>query len=224
MSEVAESPSSISDLTDAELRTQLTSHGITAGPIVVSTRKVYEKKLQSVLSGDGTSSENLENGTMNGGGSGTMNGGGSGTMNGGGTPLRETTPLMNFEANSSPRPTPVPEEQGSDDDDEPSESARLLTPGEVRKFRLSFKGMDSPNSNAIRQRREYSPLLGGATNSLLLGNGTHRQAVEKKKPYYLRVQRVGVSLFVLGVTGAFLMALVWLREHFMPIFEYGKGQ
>uniref|UniRef100_A0A914I991 Guanine nucleotide-binding protein subunit alpha n=1 Tax=Globodera rostochiensis TaxID=31243 RepID=A0A914I991_GLORO len=129
----------------------------------------YPTELQpDQLSGDGASGENLENGAMNGGGSGTMNG-----VNGGGTPLRETTPLMNFEANSSPRPTPVPEEQGSDDDDEPSESARLLTPGEIRKFRLSFKGMDSSNSNAVRQRREYSPLLGGETNSLLLGNGTH---------------------------------------------------
>ncbi|KAF1769329.1 hypothetical protein GCK72_001146 [Caenorhabditis remanei] len=35
----------VSQLTDAELRESLKSHGVSVGPIVASTRKLYEKKL-----------------------------------------------------------------------------------------------------------------------------------------------------------------------------------
>ncbi|PIC55414.1 hypothetical protein B9Z55_000007 [Caenorhabditis nigoni] len=35
----------VSQLSDAELRDNLRSHGVSVGPIVASTRKVYEKKL-----------------------------------------------------------------------------------------------------------------------------------------------------------------------------------
>ncbi|AWP08180.1 putative lamina-associated polypeptide 2 [Scophthalmus maximus] len=37
------------DLTDEDLKQQLLKHGVESGPIVASTRKVYEKKLQKLL-------------------------------------------------------------------------------------------------------------------------------------------------------------------------------
>ncbi|XP_034444516.1 thymopoietin b [Hippoglossus hippoglossus] len=39
----------VTDLTDEDLKQQLAKHGVESGPIVASTRKVYEKKLQKVL-------------------------------------------------------------------------------------------------------------------------------------------------------------------------------
>ncbi|XP_069018693.1 thymopoietin b [Embiotoca jacksoni] len=39
----------VTDLTDEDLRQQLAKHGVDTGPIVASTRKVYEKKLQKML-------------------------------------------------------------------------------------------------------------------------------------------------------------------------------
>ncbi|XP_013872577.1 thymopoietin b [Austrofundulus limnaeus] len=39
----------VTDLTDEELKQQLAKHGVDTGPIVASTRKVYEKKLQKLL-------------------------------------------------------------------------------------------------------------------------------------------------------------------------------
>ncbi|KAM4618502.1 thymopoietin b [Polymixia lowei] len=39
----------VTDLTDEELKEQLAKHGVDSGPIVASTRKVYEKKLQKLL-------------------------------------------------------------------------------------------------------------------------------------------------------------------------------
>uniref|UniRef100_A0AAY4DKJ8 Thymopoietin a n=1 Tax=Denticeps clupeoides TaxID=299321 RepID=A0AAY4DKJ8_9TELE len=42
-------PSELSVLTDEDLKEQLLKHGIAVGPVVSSTRKLYEKKLQKVL-------------------------------------------------------------------------------------------------------------------------------------------------------------------------------
>ncbi|XP_037538937.1 thymopoietin b [Nematolebias whitei] len=39
----------VTDLTDEDLKLQLAKHGVDTGPIVASTRKVYEKKLQKLL-------------------------------------------------------------------------------------------------------------------------------------------------------------------------------
>ncbi|XP_028286373.1 thymopoietin b [Parambassis ranga] len=39
----------VTDLTDEDLKQQLAKHGVDSGPIVASTRKVYEKKLQKIL-------------------------------------------------------------------------------------------------------------------------------------------------------------------------------
>ncbi|CAL8359385.1 unnamed protein product [Lota lota] len=39
----------VTDLTDEDLREQLAKHGVETGPIVASTRKLYEKKLQKFL-------------------------------------------------------------------------------------------------------------------------------------------------------------------------------
>uniref|UniRef100_A0A1A7X5X3 Thymopoietin b n=1 Tax=Iconisemion striatum TaxID=60296 RepID=A0A1A7X5X3_9TELE len=39
----------VTDLTDEELKQQLAKHGVDTGPVVASTRKVYEKKLQKLL-------------------------------------------------------------------------------------------------------------------------------------------------------------------------------
>ncbi|KAM4573073.1 thymopoietin b [Odontesthes bonariensis] len=39
----------VTDLTDEDLKQQLAKHGVDTGPIVASTRKVYEKKLQKLL-------------------------------------------------------------------------------------------------------------------------------------------------------------------------------
>ncbi|XP_029992471.1 thymopoietin b [Sphaeramia orbicularis] len=39
----------VTDLTDEDLKQQLAKHGVESGPIVASTRKVYEKKLQKLL-------------------------------------------------------------------------------------------------------------------------------------------------------------------------------
>ncbi|XP_070687417.1 thymopoietin b [Pempheris klunzingeri] len=39
----------VTDLTDEDLKQQLAKHGVDSGPIVASTRKVYEKKLQKLL-------------------------------------------------------------------------------------------------------------------------------------------------------------------------------
>lgn len=39
----------VTDLTDEDLRQQLAKHGVDSGPIVASTRKLYEKKLQKLL-------------------------------------------------------------------------------------------------------------------------------------------------------------------------------
>lgn len=39
----------VTDLTDEDLREQLAKHGVDTGPIVATTRKVYEKKLQKLL-------------------------------------------------------------------------------------------------------------------------------------------------------------------------------
>ncbi|KAJ3596508.1 hypothetical protein NHX12_002915 [Muraenolepis orangiensis] len=39
----------VTDLTDEDLREQLVNHGVDAGPIVASTRTLYEKRLQKVL-------------------------------------------------------------------------------------------------------------------------------------------------------------------------------
>lgn len=46
----------VSQLTDAELRESLKEHGFTVGPIVSSTRKLYEKKLQKFQAGKDQSS------------------------------------------------------------------------------------------------------------------------------------------------------------------------
>ncbi|ULU09775.1 hypothetical protein L3Y34_014271 [Caenorhabditis briggsae] len=47
----------VSQLTDAKLRDNLRSHGVSVGPIVASTRKVYEKKLLK-LAGNQSSRHN----------------------------------------------------------------------------------------------------------------------------------------------------------------------
>lgn len=39
----------VTDLTDEDLKQQLEKHGVDAGPIVATTRKLYEKKLQKLL-------------------------------------------------------------------------------------------------------------------------------------------------------------------------------
>ncbi|KAJ0069250.1 hypothetical protein NL108_003178, partial [Boleophthalmus pectinirostris] len=39
----------VTELTDEDLKQQLAKHGVESGPIVASTRKVYEKKLQKIL-------------------------------------------------------------------------------------------------------------------------------------------------------------------------------
>lgn len=39
----------VTELTDEDLKQQLAKHGVEAGPILASTRKLYEKKLQKVL-------------------------------------------------------------------------------------------------------------------------------------------------------------------------------
>ncbi|XP_053741615.1 thymopoietin b isoform X1 [Synchiropus splendidus] len=39
----------VTDLTDDDLKQQLAKHGVESGPIVASTRKVYEKKLQKLI-------------------------------------------------------------------------------------------------------------------------------------------------------------------------------
>lgn len=39
----------VTELTDEDLKQQLAKHGVESGPIVASTRKVYEKKLQKLL-------------------------------------------------------------------------------------------------------------------------------------------------------------------------------
>lgn len=39
----------VADLSDEELKQQLAKHGVDSGPIVASTRKLYEKKLQKLL-------------------------------------------------------------------------------------------------------------------------------------------------------------------------------
>uniref|UniRef100_A0A3P8S444 Thymopoietin b n=1 Tax=Amphiprion percula TaxID=161767 RepID=A0A3P8S444_AMPPE len=39
----------VTDLTDEDLKQQLAKHGVESGPIVASTRKLYEKKLQKLL-------------------------------------------------------------------------------------------------------------------------------------------------------------------------------
>lgn len=39
----------VTDLTDEDLKQQLAKHGVDSGPIVASTRKLYEKKLQKLL-------------------------------------------------------------------------------------------------------------------------------------------------------------------------------
>lgn len=39
----------VTDLTDDDLKQQLAKHGVDSGPIVASTRKLYEKKLQKLL-------------------------------------------------------------------------------------------------------------------------------------------------------------------------------
>lgn len=41
----------VSQLTDAELRDSLKSHGVSVGPIVATTRKLYEKKLIKLSDG-----------------------------------------------------------------------------------------------------------------------------------------------------------------------------
>ncbi|CAL2029975.1 unnamed protein product [Caenorhabditis brenneri] len=48
----------LSQLTDVELRETLKDHGIAAGPIVASTRKIYEKKLLKLVE-DTNLSQNL---------------------------------------------------------------------------------------------------------------------------------------------------------------------
>nr|XP_039263448.1 lamina-associated polypeptide 2, isoforms beta/delta/epsilon/gamma-like isoform X1 [Styela clava] len=45
----------ITALSDADLRSELQRNGINAGPIVASTRRVYEKRLEKLLSGAGDS-------------------------------------------------------------------------------------------------------------------------------------------------------------------------
>ncbi|XP_056137996.1 thymopoietin b [Lampris incognitus] len=39
----------VTDLTDEDLKEQLAKHGVDAGPIVATTRKLYEKKLEKIL-------------------------------------------------------------------------------------------------------------------------------------------------------------------------------
>ncbi|KAL3080307.1 hypothetical protein niasHS_012412 [Heterodera schachtii] len=210
MSETIEA-SSISNLNDLELRTELTRHGVEVGPIVPSTRKIYEKKLQNLLTGTGNidNGENLLNGTMNG----------------------VETP-MHSEINNSPKPTPrstpAPNEQGSDDDDEPSESIRLLSPKEMHNFRRSFKSLDSPDSSVLRHRRDFrecSPPLGD-TNPLFIPNRANCQKVEKKEFSTLKI--FGLSFLFLAITSAFVLAMFWMRERLVPIFDSAndveKGQ
>lgn len=79
--------------------------GISYGPIIPSTRKVYEKKLQNMLEGGGNNSM-LDSATENGNGF-IMNGNGNTTTNGTGrSPSRETSPSVDVSKQKEKSPSP----------------------------------------------------------------------------------------------------------------------
>ncbi|CCD67954.1 Emerin homolog 1 [Caenorhabditis elegans] len=55
----------VSQLTDAELRDSLKSHGVSVGPIVATTRKLYEKKLIKLSDGSINNQSNLNDSQFN---------------------------------------------------------------------------------------------------------------------------------------------------------------
>uniref|UniRef100_UPI00398F03E5 lamina-associated polypeptide 2, isoforms beta/delta/epsilon/gamma-like isoform X6 n=1 Tax=Pristiophorus japonicus TaxID=55135 RepID=UPI00398F03E5 len=53
----------VTELTDEDLKEQLTKYGFSAGPIVATTRKVYEKKLGQLMDKSSATEENQPNGS-----------------------------------------------------------------------------------------------------------------------------------------------------------------
>ncbi|GCC37718.1 hypothetical protein chiPu_0016224 [Chiloscyllium punctatum] len=53
----------VSDLSDEDLKEQLIKYGFSAGPIVATTRKVYEKKLEQLMDQGSVIEENQPNGS-----------------------------------------------------------------------------------------------------------------------------------------------------------------
>ncbi|XP_038666814.1 lamina-associated polypeptide 2-like [Scyliorhinus canicula] len=53
----------VTELSDEDLKEQLIKHGFSAGPIVATTRKVYEKKLEQLMDQGSVTEENQPNGS-----------------------------------------------------------------------------------------------------------------------------------------------------------------
>ncbi|XP_048410244.1 lamina-associated polypeptide 2, isoforms beta/delta/epsilon/gamma-like [Stegostoma tigrinum] len=53
----------VSDLSDEDLKEQLIKYGFSAGPIVATTRKIYEKKLEQLMDQGSVTQENQPNGS-----------------------------------------------------------------------------------------------------------------------------------------------------------------
>lgn len=202
--------SQFAHLTNEELRQELSNNGIPYGPIMSSTRKVYEKKLQNFLAGD---SLIMNGNSENGGNEELLNKNGNKSVDKVRTPSRENTPKKNESSNKGSRQvSPSPElaaDNDSDNEEEAYESTRLLTPEELQKFRSGFRrysGSPKANDSNTRKRIKTSLPLQTKVNSAVLNTDN----VQGNRATRI-TKRISMSFFL--VFCCLLAAIYYLYLH-----------
>ncbi|CAO4360359.1 unnamed protein product [Caenorhabditis nigoni] len=166
----------VSQLTDAELRDNLRSHGVSVGPIVASTRKVYEKKLlklagnQSSLHNDSSQiNEHIDQNEKDRSFSPMF---AAVTAD---TPSKRTT-RHSGAVTQQPSGSPAARRPDSDTDDECEESMRYLTEEEMAADRAALRAaqLENRKSSAFGMKQLLTILfvvMAGTFIYFLIQNG-----------------------------------------------------
>ncbi|KAI1707086.1 LEM domain-containing protein [Ditylenchus destructor] len=191
-------------LGDDELRQELQKHGMQAGPITPSTRRIYEIKLMKFVQNTGSNgveefAEKVATPQKN-GPNGDSNG-----LNGVHEKSPEPTPIS-VRGVSPPPPQvnkPVPEldfskDHDSSDEDE-EESARILTPEEAARFRSNIQR----TSGSFRGRY----LNGEVATSTPMHNVSMRKA--KGDYNYTSIAKIALLLFALAFVAVLFYNGTW---------------
>lgn len=219
------SASSFSHLSNEELRQELNKNGIAYGPILANTRIVYEKKLQNMLEGkvdDKVQQKGVEENVVT-NGNGTMNGDDNArTPSREASPLvespqqqnRETSPLNTEERVRQKTPQDTNNEEDSDDEEDASENARVLTPEEIHSFHsgLMCRYYESPSTN-LRQRREKSKLV-KPMNGINSGIATNSTKSSSNK-----LERYVLPILVIFILVGMIVSAFYFRDSFPVLMK-----